>query len=327
MILATPPRTPAPREPQKTVLNRSKVEALQTGSYGSAGGMIRDRAHTISGPSPRRSQVSSQRGPFSPHTAATPATSVASSGSFSSKVGHSYLEQQQQQIQKLERVTGISPQMVFLTLYHSQCFGNMPDSEKPMLINTSNKSIESSLKILDRIYPHETHKIGILYVGGGQASDEIAILANSFGSLRYADFLHGLGSLICLRDVDRQTTFVGGLDAEDGDGDYAYMWEDDVMQVIFHVATLMPNHPDTDPKCNKKKRHIGNNFVAIVYNNAGDSNEYKLGTVKGQFIYACVIMTPQDQGSNRVEIQCRSELAEPLEHIKVRRLQWKSQHA
>ena len=207
--------------------------------------------------------------------------------------------------------------MVFLTQYHSQSFGNIPDSERPMLINTSNKSIESSLKILDRIYPHETHKIGILYVGPGQASDEFAILANSFGSLRYADFLHGLGSLICLRDVDRQTTFVGGLDAEDGDGDYAYMWEDDVMQVIFHVATLMPNHPDTDPKCNKKKRHIGNNFVAIVYNNAGDNKEYKLGTVKGQFIYACVIITPLDQGSNRVEIQCRSELVEPLEHIKV----------
>ena len=77
-----------------------------------------------------------------------------------------------------------------------------------MLVNTSNKSIESSLKILDRIYPHETHKIGILYVGPGQANDEIAILANTFGSLRYADFLHGVGSLICLRDVDPQVRHV-----------------------------------------------------------------------------------------------------------------------
>ena len=81
----------------------------------------------------------------------------------------------------------------------------------------------------------------MLYIGPGQASDEIGILSNTFGSLRYADFLHGLGSLICLRDVDRQTTFVGGLDAEDGDGDYAYMWEDDVMQVILKtfLQTLM----------------------------------------------------------------------------------------
>ena len=146
MILATPPRTPAPRDPQKTVLNRSnRAEALQIGSYGSAGSQMRDRAHTISGPSPRRSATTPQRGPYpagasnAATTVTAPSTSVSSSGSFSSK----YLEQQQQS-QKLERVTGISPQMVFLTLYHSQCFGNMPESEKPMLINTSNKSIGNS---------------------------------------------------------------------------------------------------------------------------------------------------------------------------------------
>ena len=124
MILATPPRTPAPRDPQKTVLNRSnRAEALQIGSYGSAGIQMRDRAHTISGPSPRRSATTPQRGPYpagasnAATTGTAPSNSVSSSGSFSSK----YLEQQQQS-QKLERVTGISPQMVFLTLYHSQCF-------------------------------------------------------------------------------------------------------------------------------------------------------------------------------------------------------------
>jgi len=154
-------------------------------------------------------------------------------------------------------------------------------------------------------------------VGPGQSNNEIGILANQFGSLRYTNFLHGLGCLISLKDVDRKVTFLGGLNQEEGDGDYAYMWEDDVMQVIFHVATLMPNHPETDPNCNKKKRHIGNNFVAIVYNNAGDNQVYKIGTVKGQFIYACVVITPLEQGSNRVEIQCRPELDEPLEHIKV----------
>ena len=39
-------------------------------------------------------------------------------------------------------------------------------------------------------------------------------------------------------------------------------------KVTFHVATLMPSH-EKDPKANKKKRHIGNDFVAIVYNNSG----------------------------------------------------------
>jgi len=147
-------------------------------------------------------------------------------------------------------------------------------------------------------FRYETHKIGVLYIGPGQENDEAAILLNEFGSSRYAQFLHGLGSLICLRDIfDRGATYLGGLDYSDGDGDFAYMWEDDVMQVIFHVATLMPNH-ERDPQANKKKRHIGNDFVAIVYNNSG-GGRYRMGTVRGQFIYACIVIQPLEEGSNR----------------------------
>ena len=89
-------------------------------------------------------------------------------------------------------------------------------------------------------YRHETHKVGVIYVGKGQAYEEEVVLANQFGSLRYVEFLHGLGNLISLRNPD-STTFLGGLSASDGDGDYTYLWEDDVMQVVFHVATMMPN--------------------------------------------------------------------------------------
>ena len=44
---------------------------------------------------------------------------------------------------------------------------------------------------------------------------------------------------------------------------------------------------ESDPQFNKKKRHIGNDYVAIVYNDSGDV--YTMGTVKGQFIYAHII--------------------------------------
>ena len=47
--------------------------------------------------------------------------------------------------------------------------------------------------------------------------------------------------------------------------------------VIFHIATLMPNK-DSDPMCNGKKLHIGNDFVSIIYNESGQP--YKLGTIK-----------------------------------------------
>ena len=44
---------------------------------------------------------------------------------------------------------------------------------------------------------------------------------------------------------------------------------------------------------------------------------YKMGTVKGQFIYACVIIVPLDHGSNKVFIECKPELDEPLGHVKA----------
>jgi tuberous sclerosis protein 2 len=50
-----------------------------------------------------------------------------------------------------------------------------------------------------------------------------------------------LGEIIALADTDIRTTFLGGLDTGGIDGDFAITWKDDLMQVIFHVATLMPN--------------------------------------------------------------------------------------
>ena len=129
-----------------------------------------------------------------------------------------------------ERVTGISPQFVFLQLYHLSCFGSVRETEKPVMLPAT-RGIETSIKNLDRIHAHETHKIGVIYIGPGQQDDETAILTNAFGSLRYTRFLHGLGSLLSLKDIDKQETFTGGLDHRDGDGDFAYVWEDDVMQV------------------------------------------------------------------------------------------------
>ena len=47
--------------------------------------------------------------------------------------------------------------------------------------------------------------------------------------------------------------------------------------VVFHVATLMPTL-SSDPQCNNKKLHIGNDFVTLVYNESGQP--YQFGTIK-----------------------------------------------
>ena len=53
--------------------------------------------------------------------------------------------------------------------------------------------------------------------------------------------------------------------------------------VIFHVATLMPTR-DSDPGCNSKKMHIGNDFVTIVYNDSQQA--VKFGRIKVRYPFA-----------------------------------------
>lgn len=75
---------------------------------------------------------------------------------------------------------------VFLQLYHAANFGST--NEKPILVPQT-QVVQRAVKNLDRIPPYETHKIGVVYVGPGQAGKETDILANEFGSLRYTEFL------------------------------------------------------------------------------------------------------------------------------------------
>ncbi|XP_070579524.1 tuberin-like [Ptychodera flava] len=198
--------------------------------------------------------------------------------------------------------SGVNPGFVFLQLYNSP-FLSMGE-ERPRLL-PSNQVIERAVKVLDRIPPYETHKIGVVYVGPGQVKNQAAILSNVYGSGRYVEFLGGLGQLINLQDSAANEIYTGGLECNGADGKFAYSWQDDVMQVIFHVATLMPNKA-SDPNCNQKKLHIGNDYVTIIYN---DSNEkYPLGTIKGQFNFVEIVIQPLDNESNIIHVQARDDL-------------------
>ncbi|NXD82252.1 TSC2 protein, partial [Halcyon senegalensis] len=200
-----------------------------------------------------------------------------------------------------EKVPGINPSFVFLQLYHSPFFGD--ENNKPLLL--PNETFERSVQLLDQIPSYDTHKIAVLYVGEGQSDNEIAILSNEHGSYRYTEFLTGLGKLIELKDCQPDKIYLGGLDVCGEDGQFTYCWHDDIMQAIFHIATLMPTKDLDKYRCDKK-RHLGNDFVSIIYNDSGE--DFKLGTIKGQFNFVHVIITPLDYDCNLVTLQCRKDM-------------------
>ncbi|XP_057632069.1 tuberin isoform X4 [Chionomys nivalis] len=200
-----------------------------------------------------------------------------------------------------EKVPGINPSFVFLQLYHSPFFGD--ESNKPILL--PNESFERSVQLLDQIPSYDTHKIAVLYVGEGQSNSELAILSNEHGSYRYTEFLTGLGRLIELKDCQPDKVYLGGLDVCGEDGQFTYCWHDDIMQAVFHIATLMPTKDVDKHRCDKK-RHLGNDFVSIIYNDSGE--DFKLGTIKGQFNFVHVIITPLDYKCNLLTLQCRKDM-------------------
>ncbi|KAJ3501202.1 hypothetical protein NLJ89_g9444 [Agrocybe chaxingu] len=143
---------------------------------------------------------------------------------------------------------------------------------------------------LDRIPVIDTHKVGIMYVAPGQC-EETEILRNVHGSPAYTRFLEGIGRLINLRG--QMDVYAGGLEPDE-DGEYAYAWWDDIGQILYHTATMMPT-VEHDPQCNNKKRHIGNDYVRIVWNDSGIP--YRFDTLTTQFQFVNIVVEPHSLGS------------------------------
>nr|CAB3248273.1 tuberin-like [Phallusia mammillata] len=192
----------------------------------------------------------------------------------------------------------LTPGFVFLQLYQSAILAN-PLHSPVLLPNTA--TIERAVQVLDMIPPYDTWSTGVVYVCPGQKMDARSILSNEHGSNRYQDFLGSLGQLVSLKETDSSRTYLGGLDQSEGeDGLFTYVWQENIMQMVFHVTTLMPNHGD-DISC--KQRHIGNDYVTIVYDDSEKAHYVPGCVVKGQFLSAEIIVNPLDHGFNAVRVE------------------------
>lgn len=173
----------------------------------------------------------------------------------------------------------------FFTLFLPP-FSHINDYGLPRPVQDSDQT-KRSLSVLDTMPHIDSHKIGILYVGPNQNTEQ-QILQNVHGSDSYSTFLQGLGDLTRLQGCKGNT---GGLDREgDFDGKWTYIWSDDIQQMIFHVATLMPTRREQDPQCNYKKRHIGNDYVKILFNDSGIRTPFDI--LPGQFNFINIIIEP-----------------------------------
>ncbi|KAI8073208.1 hypothetical protein BC940DRAFT_343891 [Gongronella butleri] len=178
-------------------------------------------------------------------------------------------------------------------------YSQLKDGSFQMLNKSS--ALYRDLRGLDRKPGHETMKIGLVYVGPDQ-EDEQSILHNDGGSAKYAAFVSSLGWEI---DIATHTGYLGGLERNLTNGARATYYRSSTVELIFHDVTKMPTDAH-DPKQLKKKRHIGNDHVHVVWNE--HKRDYRVGTIGGDFGNAQIVVTPLSNGLYAVQLHRDAKL-------------------
>jgi hypothetical protein len=125
----------------------------------------------------------------------------------------------------------------------------------------------------------------VVYVGPNQ-EDELSILGNLAGSAKYDEFVKGLGWRV---DLSTHVGFAGGLEPSMTVDGHARYWCSSTTELVLHESVNLTADPD-DPRLVKKKKHIGNDPVHVIWNE--HYREYRPSTISGDFGNVIIVITP-----------------------------------
>ncbi|XP_063983873.1 rap1 GTPase-activating protein 1-like isoform X2 [Diachasmimorpha longicaudata] len=127
-------------------------------------------------------------------------------------------------------------------------------------------------------------KFGVLHQRAGQVTEE-QLFGNRQITPAFQEFLDLLGQTIDLRD---HKGYRGGLDTQYGQtGDSAVYEVFRGREVLFHVASLLP-YSSGDPQQLQRKRHIGNDIVAIIFQE--EPTPFSPDMIASHFLHAFIVV-------------------------------------
>ena len=207
---------------------------------------------------------------------------------------------------------GLWPEDILQEFYSSLelCNYDLKLSQMAILL-PKDETVDRAIGSLDRVSTLDSHKVGVIYISRQRLS-EIDILSNASGSPGYNHFLQGLGSLTRLKNASFNTQ---GLDKHfDADGEFTICWRDRVTELVFHVPTMMPTNLKDDPMCTNKKKHVGNDFVNIIYNSSGIP--FSFDTFPSDFNYVYIVISPEGLYSDTT-MNCDHDTAKSFFKVNV----------
>ena len=150
------------------------------------------------------------------------------------------------------------------------------------------------------------YKFGCVYQKQGQTTEE-QLFGNQTHSRAMDEFLDMLGHKI---DLSQHRGYKGGLDTVHGQtGNYSVYQIFHKREIMFHVSTLLP-YSETDKQQLQRKRHIGNDIVALVFQEA--NTPFSPEIIASNFLHAYIVVQPinpcTDNTSYRVSVTARSDV-------------------
>ncbi|XP_047016147.1 rap1 GTPase-activating protein 1 isoform X8 [Ictalurus punctatus] len=137
-------------------------------------------------------------------------------------------------------------------------------------------------------------KFGVIYQKFGQTVEE-ELFGNNEESPAFVEFLEFLGQKIELHDFKG---FRGGLDVTHGQtGTESVYYNFHNKEVMFHVSTKLP-YTEGDMQQLQRKRHIGNDIVAIVFQE--ENTPFVPDMIASNFLHAYIVVQVENACSDNV---------------------------
>nr|XP_027778622.1 rap1 GTPase-activating protein 2-like [Marmota flaviventris] len=153
---------------------------------------------------------------------------------------------------------------------------------------------------------NNTFKFGVIYQKARQTLEE-ELFGNNEESPAFKEFLDLLGDTITLQDFKG---FRGGLDVTHGQTgvESVYTTFRD-REIMFHVSTKLP-FTEGDAQQLQRKRHIGNDIVAIIFQE--ENTPFVPDMIASNFLHAYIVVQVESPGtetpSYKVSVTAREDV-------------------
>ncbi|KAL3076246.1 hypothetical protein niasHS_013517 [Heterodera schachtii] len=139
-----------------------------------------------------------------------------------------------------------------------------------------------------------TYKFGAIYQKFGQTTEEELFSNDSSNCSAFDEFLSVIGHRVQLSNFDG---YRGGLDTVHGQtGTESVYTQFRQKEIMFHVSTLLP-FTIGDTQQLQRKRHIGNDIVAIVFQE--QNTPFCPDMIASNFLHAYLVVHPIEPGTDR----------------------------